>query len=228
MIQEQSFNTDEFRPKPLIHVSESRDQLFVLTPWGDPEGAKIALEAIQNYLLSLDSDEEVTAPIPLLANLSATENHLRAAIILGSEQVYNQKNSLQYTSGFEIFAAIRKGHEIAYVQVGHPLPFLVSNDGELIQIGINENHNIPIPSHHEHLHPPMAKRLLGIESNSQVMAHSFKAKDSIQIVLLSHDLPGSALATMGMKFTSFENLVDHLSQTPFKTPFWAGYFLSDQ
>ena len=64
---------------------------FCIDPLGETEELKLPLKPYKNYLLSLDSDEEVTAPIPLLANLSATENHLRAAIILGSEQVYNQK-----------------------------------------------------------------------------------------------------------------------------------------
>lgn len=219
-IQERSYSSKIFRPKPYLHVEPDGSLLVVATSWGQPEHASLVADEISKYVTAARGDVEVTSPFEFLTCLSDQANHLRIGMMIANDVLYRGENKAEYVSGVEVLAIARSGEEIAWAQVGAPHLLLRRAGRPLVPLATSFDHSFEL-SLRGGVSAPLPSRLLGVEPTSNIVCGDLRAGDKDLLVLLSSSqLPQSLWTAEGP--LDLQGVTRHLVQEDPDLPFWLG------
>lgn len=218
---ERSYSGKLFRPRPEVHIEEAGELLIVATPWGPRSAAKKTIQIIQDYFLSRQQDEEATSPFSKMTCLSPLANNLRVAVKLANDAIYNEDNKNEYISGVEIFALARSGHEVAWVQVGHPSPLLLRPMRVPLPLGSLQDLSVEFSRGRETL-PPLPHKILGLDVTSDFAVESFCTGANDGLLLISRSSLPPDILSSSEKINSLDQASRWLAHDNPELPFWVG------
>jgi hypothetical protein len=221
IIQERSYSGPIFRPRPEIHWDKSGQLLIIATPWGPRSSAKKAIQVIQDYFVSAQEDEEATSPFARMTCLSPLANHLRIAVKLANDTIYNEDNKREFVSGIELFVMVRHNQEAVWTQIGYPYAFLDRSERPLIAFGTQIDLSTEF-SVGDHTLAPLPHKILGIEKSSDFAVETFRPSREDRLILISR----SGIPSSFFQIEKENRTLDHLSTVFSKDnpdlPFWLG------
>ena len=159
-IEERSYGGKKFRPSAVVDFESSNNLLLCITPWGKADIAAKVSESIKSFITMAGEDSELTVPYARKKNLQQMGNVLRMAVIMASEKIFNEFNKDEYTSGFEIFAAVQDGPQWTYVSCGQPS--LVISRKKLGTVPLSQSIDMNVLSLRSCIHAPLPSQLLGL------------------------------------------------------------------
>jgi hypothetical protein len=218
---ERPYGGNNARPRPEFHLDRESKLLVVATPWGPRNIARKTIDLITDYYTMAKADKEATSPFPRLSCLSYEANHLRTAVMLANDALYNDENKTEYKAGVELFAASFNENELIWVQVGQPHLFLSRGNGLMIPLGSTIDLAADLSSAGEML-PSLPQHILGIESTLNLSVNNFRAQPGDRLVLLSQSAPPSSLYMMKRDELTVENITRTLANQDPNTAFWVG------
>jgi hypothetical protein len=219
-MQERSYSSKLFRPKPVIHTESDGSLLVIATSWGLPEHATRVADEIAKYVTSARGDVEVTSPFEFLTCLSSEANHLRIATQIANDVLYRGENKSEYVSGVELLAVSRVGSQIAWAQVGAPHLLLRRPGRPLVPLATCFDHSFEV-SLQGRREAPLPSRLLGVDPSCNIVSGDLQAGPDDLMILLASSLLPSALWTAPGPF-DLQGLTKHLIQEDAEAPFWLG------
>lgn len=219
-LQERSYSSKIFRPKPHVHVEADGALLVVATSWGLPEHAALVAGEIANYVTAARGDVEVTSPFEYLTSLSDAANDLRISMLVANDVLYRGENKSEYVSGVEVLAILRQDSQVAWAQVGSPHLLLRRPGRPLVPLATSFDHSFELALQGKH-EAPLPSRLLGVDPSCQIVCGDLQAgADDLLVLLSSSQLP-PALWTAPGPF-DLRNLTGHLIAENPDLPFWIG------
>ncbi|MBX3041353.1 MAG: hypothetical protein KF789_11660 [Bdellovibrionaceae bacterium] len=219
-IQERSYSSKIFRPKPYLHAEADGSLLVVATSWGQPEHANLVADEIAKYVTAAKGDVEVTSPFEFLTCLSDQANHLRIGMMIANDILYRGENKAEYVSGVEVLAIARSGEEIAWAQVGAPHLLLRREGRPLVPLATAFDHSFEL-SLKGGASAPLPSRLLGVEPTSNIVCGDLRAGDKDLLVLLASSMLPQSLWTAAGPL-DLQAVTRHLVQEDPDLPFWLG------
>ncbi len=219
-IQERSYSSKIFRPKPHLHVEADGSLLVVTTSWGQPEHAQLVADEIAKYVTAARGDVEVTSPFEFLTCLSDQANHLRIGMMIANDVLYRGENKAEYVSGVEVLAIARSEGEVAWAQVGAPHLLLRRSGRPLVPLATAFDHSFEL-SLKGGLSAPLPSKLLGVEPACNIVCGDLQAGDKDLLVLLSSSLLPQSLWTDSGPM-DLQAITRHLVQEDPDSPFWLG------
>lgn len=219
-LQERSYSSKVFRPKPHIHIEGDGKLMIVATSWGQPEHAQLAAEEVAKYVTAARGDVEVTSPFEFMTSISDEANHLRIGLQIANDVLYRGENKAEYMSGIEILAMSRKESQIAWAQVGAPHLLLRRPGRPLVPLATCFDHSFELALRGQRS-APLPSRLLGVDPTCNVVCGDLLAGDDDLLVLLSSSvLPQSLWSAQGP--LDVQNLTAHFIRENAESPFWLG------
>lgn len=219
-LQERSFSSKVFRPKPHIHLEGDGRLMIIATSWGQPEHAAMAAEEIAKYVTAARGDVEVTSPFDVMTCLSDEANHLRIGLHIANDVLYRGENKAEYVSGVEILALSRNGSQIAWGQVGAPHLLLRRSGRPLVPLATCFDHSFELSLQGQRS-SPLPSRLLGVDPTCNIVSGDLLAgPDDLLVLLSSSILPTSLWAAQGP--FDVNNLTGHFIRENADSPFWLG------
>lgn len=217
-IQERSYSSKTFRPKPHVQITADGALLVVATSWGQPEHAVLVAEEISKYVTAARSDVEVTSPFEFLTSISDEANHLRIGLQIANDVLYRGENRVEYVSGVEVIAVTRTGTQLAWAQVGAPHLLLRRPGRPLVPMATSFDHSFELALQGRH-EAPLPARLLGVDPSCQIVCGDLQIGKSDLLVLLSSSILPAALWTAPGPF-DLQGITKHLIQEDPDSPFW--------
>ena len=158
-------------PTVTSSVSDEDKLAIFVTTWGDTSVSTSIINNIKDYYLSARTDKEVTSPFPLSKDLSLAANHLRIALMLANDKLYNEYNKDEYTAIAEVMIVSIQDRELNIAYAGGP-SFLCQYAGQEIIALHNSNHL----SHQfvQSRNYPLPKDYIGAEMKKNVKTESFR------------------------------------------------------
>lgn len=219
-LQERSYSSKVFRPKPHIHVEGDGQLLVIATSWGQPEHAALVADEIAKYVTAARGDVEVTSPFEFLTCLSSEANHLRIGMLIANDVLYRGENKAEYVSGVEVLALSRKESQIAWAQVGAPHLMIRRPGRPLTPLATSFDHSFELTLKGQRP-SPLPSRLLGVDPSCNIACGDLLAGQDDLLVLLSSSGMPSSLWTAPGPF-DLQNLTSHLIRDDADAPFWLG------
>lgn len=220
-IQERSYSTKMFRPRPEIYAEPDGSLLVVTTSWGDPEHAVRFNEDVAKYIQAARADVEVTSPFEFLTSLTNEANYLRISALIANESFYRSDNKADYQAGLETLMLLRVGSQLAYAQVGAPHLLIQKADRLVAPVSMNYDASLEMSGEQGILLPPLPQSLVGIDMNLNIRAGHFRIDDRDRLILYSGSIWPEALwgATAT---TDLQQLTQKVVQKNPEAPFWLG------
>lgn len=220
-IQDRSYSTKVFRPKPLIHREDDGSLIVIATSWGQPEQAERAKDEVVKYVSAAKSDVEVTSPFEFLTALSDEVNYVRTALLIANDILYRGENRNEYFSGVELLALFKRGPQVAWAQVGCPSLFIRRSQQGLQPLSIGRDLSAEMSRGHEIL-PPLPSQLLGLDPTCYVQCgHTYVAEED-QLVLLASSSVSTSLWTHNSEDLQLSSLTQRMIQENPESAFWLG------
>jgi hypothetical protein len=220
-IQERSYSGNLFRPRPEVHLDSSGQLLIVATPWGPRSSAKKVVQLIIDHFNSSRDDNEATSPFSRLTCLSVLANHLRTAVKLANDLIYNEDNKNEYMSGIELFVMAKSGSEICWIQTGMPCPILDRTNSPLAQLGSSQDLALEF-SRSTQLLAPLPSKLLGVDITSDFATESIHPTMHDRFIILSRSGSNAEVLRLAPGDRSIESISRILSTEDPELPFWLG------
>jgi len=208
------------RPSAETVLIEDKDLFVVGTPWGSKDAFKELVQNFRDIFSTSMTDGEATSPFPVLPQLSALGNRLRAAILHSNEQIFRKLNQDAYSSACETLVLAFNRTEMTWIQVGQPHLFLLRQGNvSPLQMALDLSADYLNPT-------PLPSRLLGVDRqiDIEVKPMNLQAGDKILVLARSTvpgSLYGSALVTETNELAA-EQVFNNLVSADSKPPFWVG------
>ena len=162
---EKVYNSNGFRPRPIIKFDESIGFGSIAFSWGRPEDADRAQEVVLNYVSSSLADVEITSPFELHLHLSKEANVLRIGTLLANDDLFRTTNKVEWQAGVEIVSFIIKKNQISWAQIGAPALQLVDVNNKIYALNVATEYSKSFSSTIQSILP---ENLLGIERNCKL------------------------------------------------------------
>lgn len=219
-LQERSYSSSLFRPKPLVHLEQDGSLLVVATSWGLPEHASLVRDEVVKYVTAARGDVEVTSPFEFMTCLSSEANYLRIALLIANDVLYRGENKAEYVSGVEVLAVSRREKQIAWAQVGAPHLLLRRPSRPLVPLATSFDHSFEVSLQGKR-EAPLPSRLLGVDPSCNIVSGDLAVGSEDLLVLLSSSLlPGSLWTEPGPY--DLGNLTSSMVKESAESPFWLG------
>ncbi|MCB0420841.1 MAG: hypothetical protein KDD61_07585 [Bdellovibrionales bacterium] len=217
----QIYSNNLFRPKPEIHFSPDENLLIVATPWGNRNSAKKAIQTISDFVNSSVDDPDFTSPFSIMSCISSLANHLRIAVMLANDTIYQEDNKNEYTTCLEIVVIMKNGPQISWAHVGHPQIFL-SRQG-LASQPISTHYDISLNySEPNRIAPPLAGEFIGVYPTSNINVQTIHVHSGDSLLLLSRsEVPESFFGKQTSQL-SVSSYIELLTNDNPGIPFWIG------
>lgn len=225
-LEERSFGGKKFRPQPIIDFDSSNNLLVCVTAWGRDDIAEKVIESIQSFISLSQEDSEHTIPYVRKENLQQQGNVLRMAIMTASEKIYNDFNKEEYSSGFEVFAAIQEGPQWIYVSCGQPGLVIQRKDMGIIPVthGIDLN----VLTTQSIVEDPLPNQLLGLGQNPPIQYGNIRLEPTDRIALISRTYLPQAFFKLDQQEFDLEQVSLTLAKDNQDIPFWLGFININQ
>lgn len=219
-ILERSYGGKLFIPRPILHEDSTRNLLLILTPWGNPQGSKKAMEKMVEFLETSTQDEDITSPFDRLESLSKTANNLRIATLIANDYLYKDFNKEEYLGGCEIACVQAKNSEVCVVTVGSVTPYILQNNSLpsplMYQVSLaqdfEKNRNLP----------PLPSHMLGVNNNLNINIQSFRKQPQSELLLVNRVSIPVELYTQWPKPFELDEIALSLAKSNAEMPFWLG------
>lgn len=219
-ITERSFSGKQFRSRCVIEHKPDYNLLLILTPWGDRSAAQTAIDTIEKHFLNALQDLESTSPFGKIESLSESANHLRVAIMLANDAVFQNHNREQYLAGVEILALHYSGEEIVWTQVGQPSMLLSRTRSPHLHVLSSQFDLAWNYSTGGKFLAPLPSQLLGMHRQSNISLQSFRPQAGDQLFFLSRsDFPGQVLS-LAPEQRTLDKISSVLAADNKEKPFW--------
>jgi serine/threonine protein phosphatase PrpC len=188
------------------------------TPWGNNEALTQLCSTVKEFLSTSAFDGDVTSPFAKLTHLSPSENHLRNALFLANDTIYQKFNKENFDTSCETSVLYFNHNEMTWAQLGQP-HILLFRDGKIHPLQITSDLSLDYK-----VATPLPSRLIGLEKNWDLEVRSLKVNPTDGIILLAR--PTLPLNFFAKKFkpTSLEKFVQDLYDATVeeneKLPFW--------
>lgn len=219
-MQERSYSSALFRPKPLVHLEQDGSLLVIATSWGLPEHAALVSDEVVKYVTAARGDVEVTSPFEFMTCLSSEANYLRIALQIANDILYRGENKAEYVSGVEVLAVSRREKQIAWAQVGSPHLLLRRPNRPLVPLATSFDHSFEV-SLQGRPEAPLPSRLLGVDPSCNIVSGDLAVGERDLLVLLSSSLLPSSLWTAPGPY-DLANLTAAMVHENAESPFWLG------
>ena len=220
-IEERSYGGKKFRPRTYVEFEKSNNLLLCITPWGKPDIANKVAQSIKSFVTMAHEDSELTVPYARKETLQQMGNILRMAVIMASEKIYHEFNQDEYTSGFEIFAAVQDGPQWIFVSCGQPS--LIINRENLGTIPLSQAVDMNVLTLRSLIHDPLPNQLLGLGQHPPIQFGNIRLKKTDRLALVSRTyLPSDFYKINSSNFDS-NNIARILSSENQEVPFWLGF-----
>ena len=224
-IEERSYGGKKFRPRTIVDFENSNNLLICITPWGKADIASKVSDSIKSFITMANEDSELTVPYARKENLQQMGNVLRMAVIMASEKVYNEFNKEEYTSGFEIFAAVQDGPQWIYVSCGQPS--LIISRKQIGIVPVSQSVDMNVLSLRSSIYDPLPNQLLGLGQHPPIQYGNLRLKESDRLALISRTyLPNDFFRLSREEFSS-KKISQVLAEENQEVPFWLGFIHLD-
>jgi hypothetical protein len=219
-LQERSYSSKNYRPKPFVHIEADNSLLVVAISWGEFEHAQSTAEDIAKYLIAARGDVEVTTPFEFMRSLSDQANHARIATLIANESLYRSINKSSYVSGVEVLVLSKKGQQLSWAQVGGPHLLLKRSGRPLIPLAPSYDHAFETLITGE-LVAPLPSKFLGVDPHCAIHSGDLNISSQDQIVLLASSMIPQELWTQH-GLLDLQKITHVLSTADADMPFWLG------
>lgn len=219
-IEERSYSSKIFRPKPYLHRESDGSLLIVATSWGHAEHAVRVADEITKYMTAAKGDVEVTSPFEFLPTLSDQANQLRISMMIANDILYRGENKAEYISGVEILALSRSGQELAWAQIGGPHLLFRRRGRPLVPLATAFDHAFELSLSGD-VPPPLPSRLLGVDPTCHIVAGDLQVSDQDRLVLLSSSVLPESLWGLS-DHLDLAHLTQRMAREDGDAPFWLG------
>lgn len=210
-IDSRNYNSDQFRPTPMIYTDHENKFTLILTSWGSNEYNQKVMSHLTDFIQTALADVEVTSPYEFIPTLSKECNILRVASLLTNSFIYRELNSVEYQAGYELVAFIQNKEQVSWLQLGQ-CELYKPHQNELIPIEVNASfEDVPIPD-----------QLLGLESQCYPKIGEVFLKDEKQILLVSRSQATSS-NIVSINHWNLQSVVTELSRKSPDTAFWISF-----
>lgn len=224
-IEERSYGGKIFRPNTVIYQEKASNLLLCITPWGASEITEKITDSIVNFVTLANEDSDLTVPYPRKETLHQKGNVLRMAVIMASEKINTAYNQDEYTTGFEIFAAIQDGPQWIYVSCGQPSVTLHRKN--MGAINLNQSLDLNVLTQKKVLKDPLPNHLLGLGQHPPISFGNLRLQPGDSVALVSRTyLPNSFYQLSAEQFNQDE-IASVLAKDSQDTPFWLGLLSID-
>lgn len=220
-IQDRSYSTKLFRPKPQIHQEEDGSLIVIATSWGQPEHAERARDEVVKYVTAAKSDVEVTSPFEFLTCLSDEVNYVRTGVLIANDILYRGENRNEYFSGVELLAVFKRGPQVAWAQVGCPSLFIRRARQGMQPLSVGQDLSAEMSTAEESL-PPLPAQLLGLDPTCYVQCGHTYVKEEDQLVLLASTAVSTSLWVQNFEDLQLSSITQKMIQENPDSPFWLG------
>lgn len=180
---EKVYNSNGYRPKPIIKFDESIGFGSIAFSWGRPEDADRAQEVVFNYVSSSLADVEVTSPFELHLHLTKEANVLRIGTLLANDELFRTENKIEWQSGVEMVSFIVKKNQISWAQIGAPSVQLIDVNGKVNPLSVVFDYS---KSYSLSCNSILPENLLGIERNCKLDCGDSFFQNSSKIVFATN------------------------------------------
>lgn len=220
-IDQRSYGGKKFRPQTQLDFESSNNLLLCITAWGQHEIASRVSESIKSYITMATEDSEVTMLYQRKENLHTMGNTLRMAVIMASEKIYNEFNKEEYTTGFEIFAAVQDGPQWIYVSCGQPS--LVIKRSNMGIVPLTQAIDLNVLTQKNSIQDPLPNTILGLGQHPPIQYGNLRLKKSDKLALISRTyLPNSFFQLENNQF-NMDGISKALANDAQEVPFWLGF-----
>lgn len=219
-ISERSYGGKKFRPNTEVDFESSNNLLLCVTSWGQKEISTRVTESIKSFISMSGDDTERTMLYAKKDTLNRMGNALRMAVISASEKIYKEFNQDEYTSGFEIFAAIQEGPQWIYVSCGQPSLVLCRKSMGIIPLFQSIDLNVINPQ--SSILNPLPNHLLGLGQHPPIHYGNIRLKKNDRLALISRTYLPNSFFKMPVSDFNSDNISQSLANDQLDTPFWLG------
>ncbi len=220
--EERSYPGTRLRPRPECEFSPAEGLLAIATPWGPRSAAKSTIKTIADFVSTHFRDPEATSPFPRIPALSDVANTIRIGTLLANDHLYRTENKDEYRAGVEFFAAMKKDHEISWLQVGLPHVILLRKGRSPLTLGSSIDLSMEVSPGKMGTPDPLASDCLGVQSIPPLFINSFRYQEGDQLLLLSYTWPPPKLYSLPEEKWNLGDLTEQLIQVEKDQPFWIG------
>jgi hypothetical protein len=224
-LSQRAYGGKKFRPPVTVDFEEANNMLLCVTPWGQPGIANKVIESVKGFITMAHEDSELTVPYARKENLQQMGNVLRMAVIMASEKIFNEFNKDEYSSGFEIFAAIQEGPQWTYVSCGQPS--LVLNREHMGTIPLSHSIDLNVLALKNRVQDPLPNQLLGLGQNPPIHYGNIYLKKSDRLALISRTYLPHQFFELTLDQFNAEQIASTLANDQQEVPFWLGFINLD-
>lgn len=219
-LQERSYSSKLFRPKPVIHAEADGSLLIVATSWGEPEHANKAVEEVVKYVHAARGDVEVTSPFEFMTVLSDQANYLRIGTLIANDMLYRSENKAEYVSGVELLVLSQQGPQLAWAQVGAPHLLLQRKSRPVSPLAVCYDHSFEIGLRGEAV-APLPSHMAGLDPSCNIVSGDLQVQEGDRLVLLaSSQLPAALWASSSG--SDLQAITKSMIEVDADQPFWLG------
>jgi hypothetical protein len=218
-LTERSYGGKLFRPRPEVFISDDKKLFIMATPWGPRKMAQAFIDKVTSELQDFSVDPDHTIYSMPSDTMSEKESRLRLVLLSLHEDLREEFNNENLSSGLEILCLLKDGKKISWFKIG--APFLAM---------LRTNHLLPL--HHpldlsfdhsttETL-PPLPKQLYGLSQNINLEQGSFLHRKGDRLLLVSRSHVPFRTFELPPDEMNLENLTLSLANDNVDQPFWLG------
>ena len=218
---ERSYSGKVFRPRPEILCEAEGNLCLIATPWGPRSAARKVIQTIVDFFHSARANEEATSPFQPLSGLSPMANNLRVAIMLANDTVFREENRNEFLSGVELFAAAKRGHELAWAHIGGP-HLLLDRPGLDLQVLSTTPDYALLHTDQKELLAPLPGALLGLGATSNFAVQSIRVQNEDRLILLHRSFIPPIMQTLPRPQRQLGPFSQIMAKQSADLPFWLG------
>lgn len=220
-IQERSFSGKLFQPIPKCYTSVNKKTIMTITAWGNKgDSTEEVFNKLNTQYNTFLEDKERTHPFPKILSLTPTQNNIRTSIIQVNEEIFNNSNSTEYSTGFELFFGTLTEDIFTFVQIGQPLILLKRRDQPLRSIGQIVQPSTYTAYTKKAIIPPLPNQLLGIHEDILFSTFLFRFQPQDSLILLNRNTIPNNWFTLENKECTLKNLTNLAVKDNPQMPFW--------
>ncbi len=217
-VDERRFKNQHWSPTVKTSLIESASLFMAGRCWGSPDALDLAFDTIGQFMQSIRKDDEATRPFRFLSSLAPGANHLRQALMLANDRIFEQFNQDRYKALVEL-SAVQLQHPIANVAtVGQPCIYHRSHSGLR---PINEDFNMMVGPDAES--SPIPGNFLGAYETSHFRCCSQRYNQGDQFILSTFTEYSAEALRQLTEASSVQQLESTAGTNSRKWFSWAGY-----
>ena len=225
-LTERAYGGKKFRPDTHVYHERENNLTVCITCWGSSDSLNRIMELIKNSIILSDESQDMEATALFNEN-SLHQNQpskiLEMAIAKANQTVYEQFNSEEYTTGFEIFISIQTGPQWLYAVCGQPN--IILHREQMGIIPLTHNIDLNVLSLKSCVTDPLPHQILGLSPSPPPPIHSghlyLRPTDHLALISRSY-LPKEFFRLSSDHFNE-EEISRVLAEDNKDIPFWLGF-----